>query len=165
MIEGDIIAVVGGGLLSEAIELLAGPISHVGLATAPDQVTQALGHGIVTISLTDTLKGVKAAFCLHDSTLGAADRAKMVAWALKQVGTPYAYADLALEFLDIITRNPNWSIYGDADHAAICSQFVSLAALAVGRDFGVSPRICTPSDCYNYAVAHDWDVTTETPKP
>lgn len=155
---GDVIAIRGKGILSDAIADLTGEVSHVGLVTGDGMVTQALSHGIVTISLAQTLADAKAGYCLSDPNLAEEDRGKLVAWALTKIGTPYAFNNLALELLDIIDRTEKWNIFLDSDKEEICSEFVALAYLSIGRDFGVSPRVCTPSQCLNYALSNGWGV-------
>ncbi len=153
---GDAIVVLGDSALSWAISKITGPVSHIGLVTKVVpvvEVTQALGDGIKTLTLPETMATARYGYCLHDNLFPLADRQKMVAWGLKQLGTPYAFADLALEAIDALTGSEKASIFFDQDGADICSQYFSLAAIQVGRSCGITPRKATPSDWLHYSLA------------
>lgn len=159
---GDVIAVMGKGLLSKMISKLTGPVSHVGIVTGRNcsvgkcmnynhiNVTQALDKGITTITLASTLLNAEHGYCLQRDGISDDDRAKMAKYALSLTGTGYAYTNLFWQAVKQITGKPQWTEYFDSDKDDICSELVALAYLHVGLDFGVSPRDCTPSDCYNY---------------
>ena len=153
---GDAIVVLGKDfVLSWAISKFTGPVSHIGLVTkvTPEvEVTQALSDGIRTLTLDATMASARYGYCLHDRLFVLADRQKMVAWGLKQIGVPYAFKDLALEAIDAITRTETASIYFDENGADICSQYYSMAAIQVGRSCDVSPRKATPSDWFEYSL-------------
>jgi len=151
----DAVTVLGNGALSWGISKFTGPVSHIGLVTAIEpvvQVTQALRDGIKTLTLAETMANVRYGYVLHDTTFEDAARAKMVAWGLKQIGTPYAFGNLALEALDALLNTEKFSIYFDEDGADICSQYFSLAAASIGRSCDITPRKATPSDWFNFSL-------------
>src|ERR1017187_4061048 len=161
---GDIIAIRNKGLLPDAIAALTGPISHVGLVTAvgfesrPQNilVTQALGDGIRTLTLAETMATARYGYCLHCNDISAADRAEMVRYALTFVGTKYADANLFWEGVSAITGDEKWSILMADDGKDICSEFVSLDYLHIGMSCGISPRKATPTDWYHYSFNTNW---------
>jgi hypothetical protein len=168
--DGDVFAELGGSVESWLISKLTGAVSHVGIfsgRTCGDPacydyehilVTQALAHGITTIALAESVATARYAYCLHAPDISAADRQKMAEYARKMVGTGYAFGNLFWQAVKQITGDPKWTEFMDADGTEICSQFAALDYLTVDRDFGLSPRDCTPTDCLNYALANKWAV-------
>ena len=155
---GDVIAIRGKGLLSTLISGVSGIVSHVGIVTATGDnyadidVTQAL-EKVSTLSLVQTLAHAKFGYCLHCNDLAYGDRVTIATYALSRLGKAYPYSNLAWQLMKQVTGNPKWTEYLDSDTNEICSELASDAYMKVGRDFGVAPRDCTPSDCFRYAIA------------
>lgn len=157
---GDIWAGMGRSIPAWLIGKFTGPVSHLGLFTGPGPlvpgpllVTQALGQGIVTLTLEETMADAKYGYCLHCNDISAADRAEMVRYALTFVGTKYATSNLFWEGVSAITGDEKWSILMADDGKDICSQYVSVDYIHIGMSCEISPRKATPTDWFNYSLA------------
>jgi len=158
---GDVIAILGRGWISGLISSFSGPVSHVGVVTCngPDYdnilVTQAMST-VQTITLADTLANAKYGYCLHNNDLTGEARDKIANYAIGQVGNKYPYSNIFFQMLKQVTGNPKWTEFMDKSKEEICSELVAYSYLEAGLDFGVSPRDCTPSDCFNHALNWGW---------
>ena len=162
---GDIWAGMGRGLPAWLIGEFTGPVSHLGIFTEclcdsppcldPEHwlVTQALGAGIETLTLAETMATARYGYVLHCTDISAADRAEMVRYALTFVGTAYADANLFWEGVSAITGDEKWAILMADDGRDICSEFVSVDYIHIGMSCEISPRKATPTDWFNFSLA------------
>jgi hypothetical protein len=151
---GDIVAVKGTGIFSRLIRDFSGPISHVGLITdLKPNVTQALIR-VETISLADTIAKVSYAYILHPKTRLISERMLIANYALARVGEDYDVPDLLWQALDCINHTTYFCDHLASPRKVICSELVANAYGTLGLTFGISRRSATPTEIFNYTLAH-----------
>lgn len=146
---GDLLAVQGVGLFSDAIRYCTGrkPYSHIGVFTAVEpfpQVTEAVDR-VRTRALQLSIKDARFAWVLHPPYSNPLEREHTALKALSYCGDDYGWWDIALQGLDAEAKTKWFTDHFAETKWPICSM---LAALCDPK-WGLNPKSVTPNDFYD----------------
>ena len=165
--QGDILCVHGQGWLSEGIlkaeygdhvPLIAA--SHVGIFIAGQDtrspiVIEALNR-VRTNVLSQSISDAVHAYALHDRSLDAGQRLRILTKACTYSADDYGYIDLLAQWCDARNGSTWWTnkLGGYLGRHPICSYVVASAYEEIGLNFGITSASCKPSDILDFALKH-----------
>jgi cell wall-associated NlpC family hydrolase len=145
----DIIVSTTNATVSGVIRVgTASVVSHAALYAGSGEVVEAIGKGVVSHAIDEALEEDVLAVAYRSPDLPSSIARAIIAYAGKQVGTPYSVAGALLSSDKIACR-----VVGPRPGTFYCSQLVIESYAKGGRPLTTAPAQCvTPDDVVTIAT-------------